>query len=139
MGYDYIRPQENGYRTDVRWLTLENSRGIGLLAAGRPVICFSALHQLKEDFETETKLSGYTINAKNANRHTIDIISRDLVSLNIDLGQMGVGGDNSWGARPHSQYMLTDSIYEYSFRLRPYDSKKDNLDQLLLQRFIIND
>ncbi|MBN2417721.1 DUF4981 domain-containing protein [bacterium] len=137
MGYAYIRPQENGYRTDVRWLTLENDRGIGLLAAGRPLICFSALPQIREDFETETKLSGYTINAKSANRHTVDVVPRDLVSLNIDYKQMGVGGDNSWGARPHKQYQLTDSTYEYSFRLRAYD-RKDEVKKLVLQRFDID-
>ncbi|MGD0342719.1 MAG: hypothetical protein ABSA76_13535, partial [Bacteroidales bacterium] len=44
---------------------------------------------------------------------------RELVNLNIDLGQMGVGGDNSWGAPIHPEYRLQARKYEYSFRIRP--------------------
>jgi beta-galactosidase len=46
-------------------------------------------------------------------------VPRDLVSLNIDLGQMGVGGDNSWGARTHPEYCFTGKRYYYRFRLKP--------------------
>lgn len=41
-----------------------------------------------------------------------------LISVNLDYKQMGVGGDNSWGARTHPQYTLTDKNYAYSFRLK---------------------
>jgi len=56
----------------------------------------------------------------------VDISKRDFVSLNLDYGQMGVGGDDSWGALPHSQYQLRVREYTYSFRLRPF-SKDDDL------------
>jgi beta-galactosidase len=51
-------------------------------------------------------------------RHTNDVKPRDLTSVNIDYKQMGVGGDDSWGARTHDQYRLTDKEYSYSFRMK---------------------
>ena len=44
---------------------------------------------------------------------------RDFISLNIDLKQMGVGGDNSWGARPLKKYLIQPSSYKYSFIIKP--------------------
>ena len=86
----YISPQENGYRTDVRWVAFLNNRGDGLMAIGMPLICFSALHYTNEDL---TQTSRGTM-------HPTDLKERDFVFLNLDYKQMGVGGDNSWGARP---------------------------------------
>lgn len=115
----YIRPQENGYKTDARWLTLTDSNGTGVLVSGNPLICFAALKNIHDDFESPGRLSQYRKDAKSANTHTIDIKPRELVNLNVDLGQMGVGGDDSWGAEIHPQYRLLGLKYEYSFRLRP--------------------
>lgn len=130
----YIRPQENGYKTDTRWLTLTDDNGNGLLISGDPLICFSALNYLHDDFESPGKLSQYRKDAITANTHTIDLKQRDLVNLNVDLGQMGVGGDNSWGARIHPQYRLTGNKYEYTFRIRPV-VKDDNVLALAKLKF----
>ena len=130
----YIRPQENGYKTDTRWLTLTNDNGTGILVSGDPVICFTALNNIHDDFESPGKLSQYRKDAKTANTHTIDVKPRDFVNLNVDLGQMGVGGDNSWGARIHKQYRLLDKKYEYSFRVRPV-VKEDDIPKLAKERF----
>ena len=119
LGWSYIRPQENGYRTDVRWLSLTNTEGAGLLVVGDPLFCFGARHNFVEDFEPPKRLSRYNEDAKTVNRHIPDVKSRDLVSLNIDYGQMGVAGDNSWGARPLEQYQFQGRSYSYAFRLRP--------------------
>lgn len=121
----YIRPQENGYKTDTRWLTLTDDNGSGILITGAPVICFAALNFLHDDFESPGKLSGYRRDAKSANTHTSDLSPRDLVKVNIDLGQMGVGGDNSWGAMPHPQYRFIEQRYSYSFRIRPVSGDDD--------------
>jgi beta-galactosidase len=112
--FPYIRPQENGYKTDVRWVALTNDNGIGLLAAGIPTFSFSALHFLSEDFDP---------GPEKRQRHTIDLIERDLVELRLDYGQMGVGGDTSWGARPHPQYSLPPQEYVYSILLKPFSSQ----------------
>ena len=130
----YIRPQENGYKTDTRWLTLTDDSGNGILVSGDPLFCFAALNNIHDDFESPGKLSLYRKDAKTANTHTNDVKPRELVNLNVDLGQMGVGGDNSWGAQIHPQYRLFDSKYEYSFRLRPV-VKEDDVLKLAKERF----
>jgi len=123
----YIRPQENGYKTETRWLTLTDEEGGGLLIMGEPVISFAALHFVHDDFESPGKLSGFRKDAKSANVHASDIVPRDLVNVNIDLGQMGVGGDNSWGAMTHPQYRFTEQKYSYSFTIRPINGDDDVL------------
>jgi beta-galactosidase len=130
----YIRPQENGYKTDTRWLTLTDDNGNGILVSGEPLICFAALNNIHDDFESPGKISQYRKDAKTANTHTIDVKPRDLVNLNVDLGQMGVGGDNSWGAIIHPKYRLLEKKYEYTFRIRPV-VKEDNILKLAKERF----
>lgn len=130
----YIRPQENGYKTDTRWLTLTDDNGTGILVSGNPLLCFAALNNIHDDFESPGKLSKYRPDAKSANTHTVDVKPRDLVNLNVDLGQMGVGGDDSWGARIHPEYRLLDKKYEYSFRIRPV-VKDDNILKLAKEKF----
>lgn len=52
-------------------------------------------------------------------RHTNDVKPRNMTSINIDYKQMGVGGDNSWGAWTHDEYRLREKEYQYSFRICP--------------------
>jgi len=130
----YIRPSENGYKTDTRWLTLTDDNGTGILVSGNPLFCFSSLNNIHDDFESPGKLSQYRKDAKTANTHTVDVKPRDLVNLNVDLGQMGVGGDNSWGALIHKEYRLLDMKYEYSFRIRPV-VKEDDILKLAKEKF----
>jgi beta-galactosidase len=114
--HPYIRPQENGNKTDVRWFALRDERGMGFLVVGMPLVSFSAQHYLNEDFDP---------GIKKMQRHVTDIKKSPLVTLNIDYKQMGLGGDTSWGkrARPHAQYTLPVKEYSYSFRLRPFSPK----------------
>jgi len=123
----YIRPQENGYKTDTRWLTLTDDNGTGILVTGEPQFSFAALNFIHDDFESPGRLSMYRRDAKSANTHTDDVKPRDFVNLNIDLMQMGVGGDDSWGARIHPQYRLLENSYKYSFRIRPIVREDDVL------------
>ncbi len=116
--HPYIRPQENGNRTDVRWIALSNEKGIGLLAVGMPLLSFSAHHFREEDFDP---------GLEKQQRHAFHVNKRDLVSLKLDYRQMGVGGDTSWGerARPHPEHRLPAKEYSYSFRLRPFSKNED--------------
>jgi beta-galactosidase len=123
--FPYVRPQENGYRSDVRWLVITDREGTGLRIEGEPLFCFAALNQIHDDFESDGNLAGYRADAKSVNRHTSDVKPRDFVNLNIDYGQMGVGGDNSWGAPVHPEYCLLKDRYDYSFRMIPI-SKPEN-------------
>ena len=115
----YIRPQENGYKTDTRWLTLRNQKGQGIKITGAPLISFSALYYRQEDFDMDFWLGGYLNNAKTVNRHVNDIQPRKLVSLNIDYAQTGLGGDDTWQSRAHLKYTLTESHYQYQFTIMP--------------------
>jgi beta-galactosidase len=123
--HPYVRPQEFGYKTDVRWVALTNAGGTGLLAVGAPLICTSASHFLPEDYD----------NARDATqKRTVDLERRDLVTWNVDLGQMGVGGDTSWGAKTHPEYMLPARPYAYRFRLRPF-AKGESPEALAKEQF----
>lgn len=106
--WTYIRPQETGYHTDTRWLTMANPQGGGLRVEGIQPISFSAL-----PFKTEDLDPGLT----KKQQHPTDIKPRNEVYLHIDLKQRGLGGDTSWGAQPHDEYRLTDNKYAYSYVL----------------------
>ncbi|MBT8462828.1 MAG: beta-galactosidase, partial [Gemmatimonadetes bacterium] len=106
--YPYVRPQENGNRTEARWVAFRDSAGAGLVAHGMPTVDWSALRFLQEDLDEGPAKRG---------RHTYDVRPRDLVAVHLDYRQMGVGGDNSWGAQPLEPYLLPVREYAYSFRL----------------------
>jgi len=103
----YIRPQENGYKTDVRWLELQTDKNLVLRVTGQPDFCFSALHYTYDD------MKGF----KQGGKHIHDLEVKPFVDLNIDYRQMGVGGDDSWGARTHDEYTLPAKEYSYSFTM----------------------
>lgn len=109
--HPYARAQESGYRTDVRWISLTNKQGLGLMAEGDPVISTGVLHfdMHKLEFNKDAP----------ENNHGGSMTNDDLVWWNIDYRQMGVGGDNSWGAKPHARYLLPYRNYQYTFTLRP--------------------
>jgi len=117
----YIRPQENGNRTEVRWVKLTNDKGNGILVKAMDKIGFSAHHNYNQDFEWKTPLNIHSQGDQSGvvNIHTTDIKPRELVSLNIDYMQMGVGGDNTWGAPTHKEYLLNELEYQYTFYLIP--------------------
>ena len=124
----YLRPQENGNKTDVRWMTITDNEGNGLLFTGMPLLEVSAHHNILEDFESMERTDGRQVEGITVeNRHTTDVQPRDLTSVNIDYQQMGVGGDDSWGAWTHDQYRLTAKEYSYSFRMTPLSKGDDPL------------
>jgi beta-galactosidase len=114
--WNYIRPQESGYRTDVRWFELTNQQGEGLHIEGIQPICFSALKMTDEDLDP-----GLT----KKQQHPTEIKLRGNINLHIDLKQRGVGGDDSWGALPHKEYRLTDKQYSYSYSISLIDKKNN--------------
>ena len=90
MYFPYVRPQENGTRTDIRWMALSDDDGEGIMILGDPLFSGSASYYTIDDLD-------YDVSQK---RHTVDLVKNDFIDLNIDLAQMGVGGNTSWGARP---------------------------------------
>ena len=111
----YVRPQENGNKEEVRWVAFQNPQGIGLLATGRPLLSVTALPYAPEDFMSENR----------DDLHTYDLVPKDFVSVALDYKQMGVGGDNSWGARTLDKYTLPAKDYSYSLQLRPFTRGMD--------------
>ena len=108
--FNYVRPQENGYKTDVRWMELRNSNGWGIRISGAPLFGFSALHNPIEDFDQVTHDDFLHIN---------DIVKKDGVFVNFDLKQMGVAGDNSWGATPYKEYSVPAQNYSFELVMEP--------------------
>ncbi|MEJ2418619.1 MAG: glycoside hydrolase family 2 TIM barrel-domain containing protein [Exilibacterium sp.] len=108
--FPYGRPQENGHKTDVRWLSLTNQTGLGIsVVAHNEPLEFNALHNSVDDFDSGKKKQLLTPN---------DVAERNFVEVHIDHKMMGVGGDNSWGAKPHKPYMYySDKPYQYSFSI----------------------
>ncbi|UCC72525.1 MAG: DUF4981 domain-containing protein [Gemmatimonadota bacterium] len=124
--HPYERPQENGNKTDVRWMALTNDEGTGLLVAGMPLLSMSALHYTVDDLDPgESK----------AQRHAGQLTERDLVNLNIDYKQMGVGGITSWGPTGLPKYSLYYQEYRYSFRLRPFSNDDAPPAELAKERY----
>ena len=123
----YLRPQENGYKTDVRWLSLRDEKGNGLKISGAPFVGFSALHNPQSDFQAPGDIlhALFDTNQKRVRErmqvHTNDITPRDGVWLNVDGRQAGVGGDNSWGKAPHNAYMLVEDSYSFGFSMKPLE------------------
>lgn len=114
QAFDYIRPQENGNKTDVRWLTLTNDEGLGIKIEGLQPLSVKVAHNPAEDLDP-----GFT----KKQQHPANVTPRKRVYLNIDLKQRGLGGDNSWGAMPHKPYLLLDKSYSYSYVLSVVSNK----------------
>lgn len=107
----YVKPGETGNKVNTRWIALTNKKGTGLLAIGQPLLSANALHYGTEDL--------------NAGKHPFQLPHRDYTVLNLDLMQQGVGGDDSWGAWPHKEFLIPCRNYSYSFRLRPLSAGED--------------
>lgn len=109
---NYVVPQENGNRTDIRWMYLSDpTTNDGLLIVADSLLSMSAWPYTEENIE----------NAK----HTNKLKPADYITLNIDLVQMGVGGNDSWSdvAAPLEQYQIKAQPYHYSFYIVPFNSK----------------
>ena len=133
----YVRPQENGHHTDVRWLSATSDKGKGLLITGHGLIEFNALRNSVEDFDAEESDAPYQwtnfskeemekrdpAKAKDVLRkqtHASDISPQDFVEICLDWRQQGVAGFDSWGSRPIPEAMIyADEEYTWAFTIMP--------------------
>lgn len=106
----YIKPQENGSRTGIRWLAITDRRGKGLLAV-LPGMEASAHHFTAEDFTNAL--------------HDNELVPRNETVLNLDAAQNGLGSA-SCGPRPLDQYLLNADECEFTVRLKPFDEHKSS-------------
>jgi beta-galactosidase len=119
--FQYVRPQETGNKTEVRWMALADSTGTGLLIVGEEPLNVSAWPYKQE--------------AIAAARHIHELPPPGNITLNIDLRQMGVGGDDSWSAngQPHPEFMIPAELHRYSFVLRPFKNQEQALTEAARQ------
>jgi len=106
----YIRPQENGNKCDVRWMKLVDRKGYGLTFSAASTFEFTVQHYRPEDIAQKSRSSSM---------HSVDIPNRDIVGIHLDLFQMGVGGNNSWGARPIEKYRYPAKEYTFELKIKP--------------------
>jgi beta-galactosidase len=118
----YIVPEENGNKTEVRWVTLTDSEGMGLFACGDRWLGVSAHHYTTEDLT--------------AARHTHELKRRQEITLNLDYGQSGLGSA-SCGPGRLDKYQLKPEEISYRIRLRPFSAKTDS--PMALSRQVIAD
>jgi beta-galactosidase len=113
----YVMPQENGNRTDIRWMFLSDNNNNGLLVAADSLLSMSAWP--------------YTEDNINRAKHTSELHDAGLITLNIDLIQMGVGGNDSWSdvSAPLEQYRIKSKPYHYSFYLIPCKAEKEKINE----------
>ncbi len=109
---EYVRPQENGAKTDVQWAMMHDARGLGLLFVGEPTFTFSA--------------HDYTDHDLTLAEHTYELERSEFVHLNIDLAQNGLGSA-SCGPGPLEQYILPVAPATLRFTMRPAVHGSDDL------------
>jgi len=117
----YIVPQENGNKTDVRWASLRDDRGAGLLAVGAPLMEVSAKHFTDADLT--------------AAMHTCELVRREEITLNLDYRQAGLGG-GSCGPPTLKKYQVAPAPVFFRVRLRPL-APQDSVAEISKQRIQI--
>ncbi len=121
---NYVRPQENGNRTEVRWVAFTDEKEHGLLILAAPIINVSAWPYSSKDLEQA--------------KHINELPKRDFITVNIDYKQMGVGGTDTWSqkARALTTYRLPgDREYSYHFIIIPYQKNKEAFKKITNKRF----
>ena len=111
--YPYVRPQESGNHTDVRWFRVMNAQGEGLEFYSNAPMEASALKFLTEDLDDGPSKD------KKIDRHSGDLTERPQTQVHIQKRQMGLGCVNSWGAWPRREYMVDYKDYDFTFAIRP--------------------
>ena len=117
MMYQYVYPQENGNRTDVRWISCADDSGNGVVFVGDKPLSVSAWNVTQAELQEAMHIG------------EADVLSDSFV-LNIDHVQTGVGGTDSWSqrARPYDQYRLLAKNYSYGFWVIPVKSLAESVD-----------
>ena len=90
--------------------------------AGQPVLSVSALDINTEDLNWSTQT-----------RHACEVRKNSYITVHTDLVQMGIGGDDSWGAPIHEQYLVPAKEYKYSIRIKPFVNTDDSDNNLYMK------
>ncbi len=114
----YVWPQENGNRTDVRWMSLSNSSGNGLLVVADSLLNMSAWPWTQQNLDEA--------------EHTYDLRDAGYITLNIDLSQMGVGGNDTWSdvSSPLDEFRIPSGNYHYRFYIYPLEAGGKQINKI---------
>ena len=111
--YGYVRAQESGTHTGMRWMNILDESGTGLKLWSATPFSASALPFSLEDLDT--RVHSLELKAKAHENERF----RGTTYVHMDLAQMGVGGINSWGTWPLKDYLLPAKPYDFVFTLSP--------------------
>jgi beta-galactosidase len=108
----YIKPQESGNKSDVRWALFDNGSQ-GIIIQSSDLLNVSAWPYTMDNIEKA--------------RHTVDLKNAGFIVVNVDKFQMGLGGDDSWTlhSKPHEAFRIYPDNYTYQFRIKPVDATMD--------------
>ncbi|MUJ28010.1 DUF4981 domain-containing protein [Aliivibrio fischeri] len=118
----YPRPQESGNKTEVRWFKVTDKNGVGVEVLSTTELLNASAWPFKaEELDFVADLDGVSASGLTpiSRKHGVDVHQSNVTTLNIDLAQMGTGGQNSWGSLPPEKYQLPASDMNYSFIIRP--------------------
>lgn len=107
--HPYVRAQETANKCDVRWFSLASKSGAGIRVVGAEPLSVSAWNFPQDDL--------LYVPSMQEHRHGGCVDKKEMVWVNIDHLQMGVGGDNTWGAQVHPEYTITPKEWSYSFTI----------------------
>ena len=108
---DYVRPQDNGYKCDVRWAEFTNAAGKGVRFSASEPLFMQALHYSAEDLE-------FSRHRRGQQRFRVPLAKRNEVCLNLDIRQLGLGGA-SCGPKPMGKYIFPVQREEWTLKIEP--------------------
>ena len=108
--FPYIRPQESGTKSDIRWWKQTDATGLGLQVKSCTPFYASAIHFDTEELDDSDDKE---------QRHSFDLKKSKFTNLFLDSAHMGVGGENSWGAQPLEKYRVHYGNKTFTFTLIP--------------------
>lgn len=109
--FPYIQPVECDGKEDVRWLSLRDEDGVGIMVKGFTPLHFDVHRNSVEDYAKAM--------------HTVDLIPRPEIYLNVDYLHSGLGGDTGWTPNIHPEYQVKPGKYQYSLSLRPLRQEEE--------------
>lgn len=107
--FPHVMPQENGNKTDVRWLKINSGSGTTILIKGKPHFDFN--------------IQDYSDQALNDSKTSHTLVRGNKTWLHIDYKQMGLGGDDSWSPRVHREFLLDNNVYNYTYTIQVIGGK----------------
>lgn len=113
--HPYVRPQETGTKTDVRWWNVYDDAGNGFRFVASAPFSASALHYSIEDLDN---------GPERRQRHSSELVEGDITNMLIDAAQMGIAGIDSWSSLPTREYWLPYGDYELTYRIEPLTNYK---------------